>query len=203
MGVLKLSTVQTADGTSNITIDSSTGKVSFPSGLEPTIINRGSTTTQLELSSFNEIHFYSTTSNSLYLPTLLLENAWYEFTYTASGGSNNIDFVLQPNNSTYSGEFQSLYRATQGGNGSFDKANQNNSQIYFDHQYGGGGGSPVGRLTLYTGPVGKTSFYFGGDDGANLCTGYNRWTNDSRKWEELGFLTFNGNNKKCWVRRIG
>lgn len=168
------------------------------------VINRGSpssSSTPVELRSFDQVHYYETTGSSVWLKTSLLQNSIYEFTYTSSGGSQNIDFVLQPNGSTYSNEFRSFYYLS-GGGANLQRGDQTLSSIYFDHLGGGTGSNPMGTLRIHTGPLHKKFLYRGSDDGANLAIGTGFWTNDSRTWSQLGLLTFNGDNKRVWVRRI-
>jgi hypothetical protein len=206
MTILKVSELQSLNGTTNITINPSTGVATFSSGIEPIIINRGSPgqgDVPLLLSSLNTIHYYETTGSSLFLKTGLVEDAIYEMIYTSSGGTANIDFVMYPNGLTYSTEFNSLYRSTTQTTGSFDLRNQTSrAEIYFDHQTGTLGSESMGRLTIFTGPYNKSYMYTGSDTGPSLAYGYGTWTNDNRKWEWFGHIIFNGDNKRAWIRRI-
>jgi len=206
MTTLKVTNLQTSAGVSNIAINANTGEVTLPNGLEPIINDRSNLsnvagygrayTDELgpPLMNFNEVHYYETPGASLLLYTRMLRDAFYEFTYTSSGGAENTDFVLYPNGLTYGGQFQAVYRATQGSNGSFDEANQTLNHFYFDHQFGGDGNNSMGQMIMYTGNgtgADKMCFYFGADDGTNVSYGFNRWTNDSVE------------NKRCWIRRLG
>ena len=175
--------------------------------LQLNVINRGAPAAGdalVELRSFDQVHFYSTAGAVLNLRTSLLQNAMYEFTYTSSGGTANIDFVLNPNGSEYGSEFRDQYYFTNGGdNGTgFGRQDQTLNTIYFDHLGGGTGTSPMGTFRFTTGPTNKYYMYRGHDTG-NLCFGYGRWTNNARTWDWVGQLNFNGDNKRCWVRRIG
>lgn len=207
MSTLKLTNIQTAAGVANFSINASTGEVTTSSGLEPSIINRGNTTNLLLLTNLNEIHYYETTGSILYLSTRMVPNAIYELTYTSSGGVENTDFSLFPNGVSYVGEFAQYYRATTGTSGSFDQVSQAIDYIYFDHQFGGDGNNSMGKLVIHSGVDSsgyyKMCFYFGADDGNNVACGYNRWTNNFRTWGWIGTLNFSGDNKRCWVRRIG
>ena len=205
MSTLKLTNLRTAAGVANFSIDPTTGEVTTSSGLEPSIINRGNSSNLLLLTNLNEIHYYETTGDFLNLSTKMVPNAIYELTYTSSEGSENTDFVLFPNGASYVNEFEQFYRATTESNGIFDQRNQAQNFIYFDHQAGYDGNNSMGKLVIHSGAGNsyKMCFYFGADDGTSVSYGYNRWINDSRIWDRIGILSFAGNNKRCWVRRIG
>ena len=223
MSTLKLTNLQTAAGVANLSINASTGQVTLPSGLEPVITSRANISPGgglisedamgLQLTSLNEIHYYETTGDTLWLYTRMLPNAIYEVTYTSSGGSENTDFGLFPNGASYAGQFNSHYRYTNGANGNFDQVNQTGlSYMYFDHQAGGDGNESMGRMTIHSGTSNlpgdlsgfnnKMMFYFGADDGTNVAYGYNRWADNTVPWTWIGYISFSGNNKRAWVRRI-
>lgn len=168
------------------------------------VINRGDPAAGdalVELRTFDQVHYYQTAGAVLNLRTSVVPNAIYEFTYTSSGGAANIDFVLNPNGANYSNEFRDQYYFTVGGGG-FSRVDQTLSTIYFDHLAGGTGVSPMGTFRFTTGPTNKYYTYKGSDN-ENLVFGYGRWTNNSRTWDFVGQLNFNGDNKRCWIRRIG
>jgi hypothetical protein len=210
---LKVSTIGNSSGSDRIQINSSTGEVSPASGcnFRYTTLNLGGTNPIQSLTllkSLNYIHYYETTGSILYLRTQMLQDALYELTYTSSGGAENTDFVLQPNGVDYASEFASSYRLTRQTDGVFIAQNQTLPNFYFDHQAGGDGNNSMGKLIMYSGTsVGRESqnmrcMYFGCDDGTNVAWGYSRWTT-TRYWEWVGTLNFSGDNKRCWIRRIG
>jgi hypothetical protein len=167
------------------------------------IVDRGSplvTDSLVQLNSFDQIHYYNTTGTILNLRTSLVQNAVYEFVYTSSGGAANIDFNLQPNGTTYASEFSQQYYLTNSAN-DFILVNQTFSSVVFDHYGGALGTSPMGRLRICTGPTNK-HYQYQGSDTESLAVGYGRWTNNSRTWDWVGILNFNGDNKRCWIRRI-
>jgi hypothetical protein len=168
------------------------------------VIDRGAPAADgalVELRTFDQVHYYNTTGNVLNLRTSVIQGAVYELTYTSSGGAANIDFVLNPNGTQYTSEFRDQYYFTTGDGTGFSRLDQTLNTIYFDHLGGGSGSNPMGTLRFTTGPTNKYYMYRGSDDG-NLCFGYGRWTNNSRTWDWVGQLNFNGDNKRCWVRRI-
>jgi hypothetical protein len=170
------------------------------------IVNRGSplvTDPLVLLNSFDQIHYYNTTGASLNLRTSLVQNAVYEFVYTASGGAANVDFNLQPNGTSYTSEFSHQYYLTNSSN-AFQLVNQTFNTISFDHYGGALGTSPMGRLRFCTGPTNK-HYQYQGSDTESLAVGYGRWTNNTRTWDWVGILggaNFGGDNKRCWIRRI-
>jgi hypothetical protein len=196
---LRTGVISSSSGNSAISI-SENGSTS----ITPNVINRGDPAAGaplITLSDFTTSHYYETAGSVLQLRTGLVQNAVYELIYTASAGSANIDFVLQPNGATYGSEFFAYYRATDGA-ASFVQASQTLPQFYFDHLFGGTGADPMGRLWFTSGPTNKYAQYVGSDT-TSLSIGYCRWTNNSRTWDWVGTLTFNGNNKRCWIRRVG
>jgi hypothetical protein len=196
---LRTNTIASSTGSTAISIQSN-GATS----ISPNVITRGSPSASdplITLNDFTTSHYYETTGSVLQLRTGLVQNAVYELIYTTSGGSANIDFVLQPNGAGYGGEFFAYYRATDAA-GAFLQATQTLPQFYFDHLFGGTGTDPMGRLWFTTGPTNKYAQYVGSDT-TSLSVGYCRWTNNARTWDWVGTLTFNGDNKRCWIRRIG
>jgi hypothetical protein len=154
----------------------------------------------LLLEDYNTVHYFYSSNNSVFIDTKLVTDAVYEMTYTSSGGSANIDFYLFPNGTTYGGEFRAHYRATDG-SANFQRADQTLNHFYFDHFFGGSGDAPMGKVWFTTGPANKYMYYLGSDT-ASLSIGYNRWTNDGRSWDWVGYNAFNGDNKRFWVRRV-
>ena len=168
------------------------------------VINRGDPTLTdplVELRSFDQVHYYATTGYILNLRTSVVQGAVYEFTYTSSGGISNIDFVLNPNGVNYTNEFIDQYYLTVNET-EFARVTQTLPYAYFDHLGGSTGLNPMGTFRFTTGPTNKYYQYKGSDDG-NLTFGYGRWTNNSRTWDWVGQLNFNGDNKRCWIRRVG
>lgn len=178
------------------------------------VINRGSplsTDNLVELRCLNQIHYYETSGAVLYLRTSLVQNAIYEFTYTATGGSSNIDFTFKPNGNEYTGEFLGNYYSNVNNSTSFGakitEEGDANVQafrtrlIYFDHYGGEIGTNPMGTFRFCTGPTNKY-YQYKGSDTESLCFGYGRWTNNSRTWDWVGELNFYGDNKRVWIRRI-
>jgi len=160
----------------------------------------GSSEPLLLLENFNDVHYYYSSNNDMYMRTGLVPNAVYEMWYTSSGGASNVDLYLYPNGSTYGSEFRAHYRATDG-SANFNRADQTLSHFYFDHFFGGSGADPAGKVWFTTGPTNKYMYYVGSDT-SSLVIGYNKWTNNSRNWDWIGYHAFNGDNKRFWVRRV-
>jgi hypothetical protein len=203
MSYLKVSKIEGLSTSGGIRIPPDASDYMSIDRLQFNVISRGSPSVSdplVTLESFDQFHYYETTGTILNLRTGLLANSIYEFTYTSSAGVTNIDFVLQPNGTTYTNEFVSQYYHTLGA-AAPSRINQTLSQIYFDHFGGLEGTNPMGTLRLSTGPTNKYMQYVGSDT-ASIAFGYCRWTNNARSWDWLGVLTFNGENKRCWVRRV-
>lgn len=169
------------------------------------LVNRGAplvTDPLVLLNSFDQIHYYNTTGSVLNLRTSLVQNAIYELVYTASGGTADINFTLQPNGTTYTSEFSRQYYLTDSAT-NFTLVNQTAASIVFDHYGGSVGVSPMGRFRFCTGPINK-HYQYQGSDTESLCIGYGRWADNNlnRTWDWVGILNFNGDNKRCWIRRI-
>jgi hypothetical protein len=199
-GALRTSSIQSTSGTTAISI-SSDGATS----VRPKIINMGNpdvSAALVTLDDFTTTHYYSAANGNLHLRTGLVQNAVYELIWTCSGGGVNVDFVIQPNGASYTNEFVHSVRITQSDVNLFPISFPTFSTFYFDHLNGGVGSEAMGRLWFTSGPSNKYAQYMGSDT-VSLVLGYGRWTNNSRTWDWVGILIASGDNKKCWIRRIG
>ena len=188
----------------------STGRPSI-TNLNPNIIYRNgddSSISLLTLSSFNDIHVYTSSTNNaiLHMRTGLVSNSLYEmWLIAASGTTTNIDPGLYPNGASYANEFTQSYRATQQADAGFIRKIQTGPRFWFDHQEGGLGTAPMCHYIFSTGPINKYVQFEGADTGPSLSTGYGRWTNNSRTWDYVGYIDYLASLpfKRSWIRRIG
>lgn len=208
MSSLRVENILNNNSTQQIKLNSS--GIPTINNLEPNIIFRdgdNSTLPLLELSSFNEIHVYTSTltNNTIWLRTSLVQNAVYEIWNNSAGGAN-VDARLFPNGTAYDNEFISYYRLNVLADSTFIKTSIPIAVFYFDQLSGVTGGRPAQHWVFSTGPNYKYVQFEGADTGPGLAIGYARWTNDTRTWNWIGYIS--GTNaefpfKRCWVRRIG
>lgn len=194
--------------TNQITLNS-TGRPSI-TNLNPNIIYRNgddSSLSLLTLSSFNDIHVYTsnTYNATLYMRTGLVTNSLYEMWTVCDAGTTNIDPGLYPNGVAYTDEFTQSYRSTQQSDGTFVSRIETGPRFWFDHQNGALGTAPMSHYIFSTGPTNKYVQFEGADTGPSLSTGYGRWTNNSRTWDYVGYIDYLAllAFKRSWIRRIG
>jgi hypothetical protein len=179
--------------------------------LGPNIIYRDGDNSSLplmQLSEFNQIHVYTSVMNNalVYLRTSLVQNALYEIWNNSASGGVNIDARLFPNGTSYANEFATSYRLHEQTTSNFVKVIQTPTEFYFDQQAGGLGTRPTQHWVFSTGPTNKYVQFEGADNGPSLAIGYGRWTNNSRTWDWVGYISTSGALlpfKRCWIRRIG
>jgi hypothetical protein len=209
MSTLRVENILNKSSRNHITLNSS--GIPTIANLEPNIIFRdgdSSTLALLELSSFNEIHVYTsiTNNNTIWMRTSLVQNAIYEIWNNCASGGANIDARLFPNGTSYTGEFVSSYRANVLADSTFIRAIQTQPQFYFDHLSGVAGTRPTQHWVFSTGPSNKYMQFEGADNAPGFAIGYSRWTNDTRTWDWVGSITTTDPAlpyKRCWIRRIG
>lgn len=184
------------------------GSLMLHAGNYGMIIDRGNpgSGSPLLLSSFDVIHYYYGSGiSSIDVSTTMVENAVYEVHITTGSSSDNIDLFLQPNYTSYGGEFSCMYWSSEA-TGAPNKTERNETQsyFYFDHINGVSGNTPVCLWTLFNFRDRKQVMYIGGDT-TSIALGTSRWNNSSTQWNTIG--TFNGfqgsNDFKLYVRRVG
>lgn len=180
------------------------GNTAWHDGNLGNIINRGNpgSGSPLLLDKIGDAHFYSASNPGTFaISTEMVENSVYELAYHSDGGSNNQDFSLYPNYTTYSSQFAVYYWGSPGSPSVF---NQTMSYVYFDHYGGSSGNTPNGIITIMNFRDEKT-FTYRGSDTASVCMGSGQWNNSSTRWQYVGNLSmaaFGNSTVQVVVRRI-
>lgn len=184
------------------------GNAALHAGNYANVVNRGhpASSSTLTLETIDGAHMYQATNvSSLRMPTVMVENSVYQVQYGTTSSGQNIDIILYPNFTTYSGQFDMDYWASYPGvSANWIKFSQNRNDIYFDHQNGGAGQNPKGQWTIFNCRNRKSVIYHGGDD-ESVVFGTARWNNSTTQWSTVGELAGLNSSAKVWamVKRIG
>jgi hypothetical protein len=167
-------------------------------------INRGNpgSSSPLTLSSFGDVHYYwINNSGTIDISTTMVENSVYEVHYHMFNSGSNCDPIINPNYTSYGGEFTGYYYGSPGLPTYFI---QTLSGFYFDHLAGVEGSNPCGTFILFNQRSKKNVIYYGGDT-SSVCYGTCRWNNNTTQWLNVGRLTGipTATELKVFVRRIG
>ncbi len=201
----------------------------YAPSLNPNFINRGNPgrTSELLLSNYNTVHYYSVSSSTGYIDisTLMVENAVYEVEFNCYGASStNNDMYLYPNYTGYSASsFYTIYtQSVNAGTGVFYASN-NSIAFYFDYVSGTFGWDPVGKIIIYNNRSAKKVKLEAGDTTATV-NGQGYWTSGASnferttatpivydtttQWNTIGRISFSAgynvtfSNWNVWVKRI-
>lgn len=164
------------------------------------IVDRTGLTETLLLDRFDVIHKYRTDlaimgagrQPTLNLTTGLVQGGVYRLLLNSSGSGALRDLVmnLRPNNTSYSGQFQTKAHVTDGSAANPTAATYTGASFQFDAYGGALGSDGVAELIVYPCTFGQFKKILGRlGDSAGFGAGISIWQNITTPWSTMGLLT--------------